>query len=153
MLTAGTKAPNFSTTDQNGVVRSLSDYKGSWILLYFYPKDDTPGCTAEACEFRDSVNILRSRGITILGVSADNEESHKKFGEKYALTFSLLADTEKKIVNAYEVWGEKTARNKSYWGIIRTSFLINPDGIIHKVYERVKPEGHAEEVVKDTEAL
>lgn len=153
MLTAGTKAPNFSATDQNGVVRSLADFKGTWLLLYFYPKDDTPGCTAQACELRDSVNELRTKGVSILGVSADDEASHKKFGEKYALTFSLLADSDKKIINAYEVWGEKTAHNKSYWGIIRSSFLINPDGIIHKVYERVKPEGHAEEVLKDTAAL
>lgn len=153
MLTAGTKAPQFSATDQNGVVRTLTDFKGTWLLLYFYPKDDTPGCTAQACELRDSVNELRTKGVTIVGVSADDEASHKKFGEKYAVSFSLLADTDKHIINAYEVWGEKTAHNKSYWGIIRTSFLINPDGIIHKVYERVKPEGHAEQILKDTAVL
>lgn len=149
MLTTGQEAPAFSAPDQNGVIRTLGEFKGSWVLVYFYPKDDSPGCTAEACELRDAVNTLRSKNLAIVGISADDEASHKKFGEKYALSFPLLADTDKKIINTYGVWGEKTVHNKTYWGIIRTSFLIDPDGVIKKIYAKVKPEGHAENVLKD----
>lgn len=153
MLTAGSIAPAFSALDQHGIMRSLGDYKGSWVLLYFYPKDHTPGCTAQACEFRDTMNAFREKNLVILGVSADSQESHKKFGDTYAISFSLLADTDKTIIKTYQVWGEKSSRGKVYEGIIRTSVLINPDGIIHKVYERVQPEGHAENVLNDMKAI
>lgn len=153
MLTAGQKAPNFSSPDQYGKVRTLNEFNNGWLLLYFYPKDDTPGCTAEACELRDSLNALKTLGAAVVGVSVDDEVSHKKFSDKYALTFPILADTDKTIVNAYEVWGEKSMYGKTYWGIMRTSFLIDPEGIIRKVYEKVKPEGHADEIVKDMKEL
>ncbi len=153
MLNTGTSAPAFSAPDQNGAIRTLSEFKGSWLLLYFYPKDDTPGCTAQACELRDNMNSLRHYGVTIVGVSADDEASHKKFGETYALPFPLLADKDKKIINTYGVWGEKTTYGKTYMGVIRTSFLIDQDGVIRKIYEKVKPEGHAEEVLKDVKEI
>lgn len=153
MLTVGQKAPSFSAPDQYGKIRTSDDFKGSWLLLYFYPKDDTPGCTAEACGLRDNMNVFKKNGLLVVGVSADDEASHKKFGEKYALSFPLLADTEKKIVNVYGVWGEKFMYGKNYMGILRTSFLIDPEGVIQKIYEKVKPEEHAEEVLKDIKDL
>jgi thioredoxin-dependent peroxiredoxin len=153
MLTIGQKAPDFSAPDQYGKIRTLGEFKGSWLVLYFYPKDGTDGCTTEACELRDSMNDLRGLGFAVVGVSADDETSHKKFSERYALSFPLLADTEKKIIEAYGVWGEKTAPGKTYMGILRTTFLIDPDGVIRKVYEKVKPEGHAEELLADIKAM
>lgn len=153
MLTVGQKAPDFSAPDQYGNMRSLSEFNKGWLLLYFYPKDDTPGCTAEACELRDSLHALKTLDAAVIGVSADDETSHKKFSDKYALSFPILADTDKKIINAYGVWGEKSMYGKTYWGIFRTSFLIDPTGVIRKVYEKVKPEGHAEEIVKDMKEL
>ncbi len=153
MLKIGDAAPDFSAPDQYGKVRTLGEFNGSWLLLYFYPKDGTDGCTMEACELRDSMNDLRALGVSIVGVSADNEESHKKFSESYALSFPLLADTNKKIIESYGVWGEKTAPGKTYMGLLRTTFVIDPDGIIQKVYEKVKPDGHAEEILKDIKAI
>ncbi len=153
MLNIGDSAPAFSAPDQNGEVRTLSEFKGSWVLLYFYPKDDTPGCTAEACELRDNMNGLRQYGVTIVGVSADDEASHKKFGDRYAVPYPLLADTEKKIIKDYEVWGEKSMYGKTYMGILRTTFLIDGEGVIQKIYEKVKPEGHADEVLKDVKEI
>ena len=153
MLTAGTKAPAFLLPDQNGKVHQLSDYKGKWVLLYFYPKDDTPGCTKEACSLRDNYNAFEKMGTIVLGVSTDSVKSHKKFEEKYGLPFPLLADEEKKVVEAYEVWGKKKFMGREYMGTNRVSFLIDPNGNISKVYETVKPAEHAEEVLGDRKEM
>ncbi len=145
-------APDFTLPDQNGKEHSLSDYRGKWVLLYFYPKDDTPGCTKEACALRDNFPDFKKLGIAVLGVSVDSVSRHKKFEEKYKLPFTLLADAEKKVVNLYGVWAKKKFMGKEYDGTLRTSFLINPEGKIAKVYENVKPELHAQEVLADMPA-
>ncbi len=147
------QAPDFTLPDQFGATHSLAEYAGNYILLYFYPKDDTEGCTIEACSFRDRLNELKEKNVQVLGVSADDTASHKKFAEKYQLNFPLLADTDKKIIESYGVWREKENFGKKYMGIVRESFLINPEGIIIKHYENVKPETHVDEVVKDVETL
>jgi peroxiredoxin Q/BCP len=144
-----TKAPDFNLPDQDGKLHKLSDYKGKWILLYFYPKDNTPGCTKEACGIRDEFKNFKNLNIVVLGVSADSSESHKKFAQKYKLPFTLLSDESKKVLKKYGVWGKKKFMGKEYEGILRTSFLINPDGKIVKIYEQVKPDIHAKEVLKD----
>jgi peroxiredoxin Q/BCP len=144
-----TKAPDFNLPDQDGKLHKLSDYKGKWVLLYFYPKDDTPGCTKEACGIRDEFKNFKNLNIVVLGVSADSSESHKKFSQKYKLPFTLLSDESKKVLKKYGVWGKKKFMGKEYEGILRTSFLINPDGKIVKIYEQVKPDIHAKEVLKD----
>ncbi len=144
----GAAAPEFTLPDQDGKTHSLADYKGKWVLLYFYPKDDTPGCTKEACMIRDAFPDFGKLGIAVLGVSIDPPASHKKFAEKHALPFTLLADTEKKAVHAYGVWGKKKFMGREYEGTLRTSFLIDPEGKVAKVYEDVKPETHADEVLK-----
>ena len=153
MLSSGQQAPDFTLSDQNNITHTLSDYNGSWVFLYFYPKDDTPGCTTEACSVRDNLNRLKSLGIEVLGVSTDSVKSHKKFETKYSLNFPLLADINKEVVTAYEVYGPKKFMGKEYEGILRTSFLISPEGKIAKVYEKVKPEGHVEEVISDFKNL
>jgi peroxiredoxin Q/BCP len=142
-------APDFTLPDQNGNMHSLSDYQSQWVLLYFYPKDDTTGCTKEACAIRDSFPNFRKLKINVLGVSVDSVKSHKKFEEKYELPFTLLADEEKKVVNLYGVWGDKKFMGREYKGTLRTSFLIDPKGRIAKIYENVKPEVHAEKVLND----
>lgn len=147
------KAPSFSLPDQNGKKHRLSEYTGKYILLYFYPKDDTPGCTKEACALRDNFPAFKKLGITVFGVSADNEKSHKKFEEKYSLPFTLLSDVDHTVAEAYGAWGLKKFMGREYDGIHRVSFLINPEGKIAKVYEKVKPEVHAEEVIADLKAL
>jgi peroxiredoxin Q/BCP len=139
--------------DQSGKVHTLSAYRGRWVLIYFYPKDDTPGCTKEACMLRDAFPRFDGLHAHVLGVSADTAESHAKFALKYTLPFPLLADTEKKVIETYGVWGEKKMMGKAYMGIRRTSFLIDPEGIVKKVYEGVKPEVHAEEVLADLAAF
>jgi len=149
MLTINTQAPDFTLPDQSGRLHSLSDYKGKYVLLYFYPKDDTPGCTTEACGLRDRMEELNNLNIQVLGVSKDDSNSHKKFAEKHGLTFPLLADVEKVVMNAYDVWGERSFMGKKYMGVSRSSYLINPAGQIIKVYEKVKPATHAEEVAAD----
>lgn len=149
MLTAGNIAPAFAAKDQNGDVHTSDQYKGQWILLYFYPKDDTQGCTAEACSMRDNIVKMKDWKVTVIGVSIDDVESHKKFADKYELPFTLLADTDKEIVNAYGVWAEKSIYGKKYMGTLRHSFLIDPDGKIRKVYEDVKPDKHAKDVLRD----
>lgn len=146
------KAPDFRLQDQDGEARSLADYRGSYVLLYFYPKDMTPGCTTEAQCFRDKLNELKGLGVQALGVSADDVKSHKKFAEKHGLNFPLLADTEKEVVGLYGVWGEKSFLGKKYMGIMRESFLIDGDGVIVKHYEKVKPAEHLEEVMRDVGA-
>lgn len=143
------KAPEFSLKDQDGKIHTLKDYRGGWLLLYFYPKDDTPGCAKEACAIRDNFPRFKNKKIAVLGVSIDTEKSHKKFAGKYKLPFSLLADEKKEVVKKYGVWGKKTFMGKTYEGTHRMSFLINPEGKIAKIYERVKPETHAKEVLED----
>ncbi len=145
----GTLAKNFTLPDQQGKLHTLKEYRGKWVVLYFYPKDDTPGCTVEACQFRDNFPKFKRGKAVVLGVSADSSKKHTKFAEKYDLPFTLLADEEKKVVNLYSVWGKKKFMGREYMGIFRTSFLINPAGKIMKVYEEVKPDGHAEAVLKD----
>jgi peroxiredoxin Q/BCP len=153
MLKPGDKAPDIALPDQEGKVRKLSDHKGDWVLLYFYPKDDTPGCTTEACGIRDAYEAFGDAGITAIGVSTDSVKSHGKFARKHALPFTLLADEEKKAVEAYGVWGMKKFMGREYMGTNRRSFLIDPRGKIAKIYELVRPADHAEEVLKDVEAL
>ncbi len=149
----GSKAPSFSLPDQTGAQHSLADYAGKWVLLYFYPKDNTPGCTVEALTFESKRAEFKKRNCVILGVSVDSEASHKKFCEKQNLTFTLLADTDKKVVEAYGVWALKKFMGREYMGTLRTSFLIDPGGKIAKVYENVKPPVHANEILKDLEEL
>jgi peroxiredoxin Q/BCP len=148
-ITVGDIAPDFMLPDQSGKVHTLSSYRGRWVLLYFYPKDDTPGCTKESCMLRDAFPRFDGLHAHVLGISADSVESHAKFVKKYSLPFPLISDTEKKVIEAYDVWGEKKMLGRSYMGIRRTSFLIDPAGAVRKVYEAVKPEVHAEEVLVD----
>ncbi len=150
-LQIGRKAPLFSLPDQAGKIHRLSDYLGRWVLVYFYPKDDTPGCTAEACSLRDNLPKFGKIKAVILGISADSVSSHARFTEKYGLNFTLLADEQKQVVKAYGAWGEKSFMGKKYFGISRSSFLIDPAGKIAKVYPKVKPAEHAAEVLKDLE--
>jgi peroxiredoxin Q/BCP len=149
----GSKAPDFSLPDQDGQVHHLSHHFGGYLLLYFYPKDDTAGCTKEACVLRDAMPDLHALNAKVFGVSTDSVASHKKFAEKYGLPFTLLADENKEVVNLYGVWSMKKMMGKEFEGTLRTSFLIGPDGTIVKVYENVKPETHAAEVMADIQAL
>ena len=148
-LKANSKAPDFSLPDQNNKVHSLSDYKNQWVLLYFYPKDDTPGCTKEACAIRDEFPKFKKLNCVVLGVSIDSMKSHEKFIKKYKLPFLLLSDEKKEVVKLYNVWQKKKFMGREYMGILRTSFLINPEGKIVNVYKDVKPESHAEEILED----
>jgi peroxiredoxin Q/BCP len=147
------RAPDFTLRDQDGKEHMLSQYRGKWVLLYFYPKDDTPGCTIEACTIRDQFKDFADIGAVVLGVSTDTVASHKKFADKYGLPFTLLADEYKEVVGRYGVFGEKKFMGKTYMGTRRTSFLIDPKGNIAKVYEKVKPEIHAEEVIAELKKL
>lgn len=147
LLSVGTKAPDFSTFDQNGKRISLQDFLGKKVVLYFYPKDNTPGCTKEACAFRDKISLFQDRNVVVIGVSIDSIKSHKSFVDKYQLPFTLLSDTDKDIVEAYGVWGEKTLYGKKYFGINRVTYLIDESGNIAKVFAKVKPEIHAEEIL------
>jgi peroxiredoxin Q/BCP len=140
-------APVFSLPDETGTIRSLSDFKGQPVILYFYPKDDTPGCTTEACNFRDDYSQYELAGVTILGVSPASPKSHAKFKSKYALPFSLLADEEHKVCELYQVWGLKKYMGREYMGVFRTTFLIDKDGVITHVYENVKPADHSAEIL------
>lgn len=134
-------------------MHTLSQYKGKWIILYFYPKDDTPGCTKEACNFRDSFKDFTDAGVVILGVSKDSVASHKKFVEKYHLQFPLLSDESKEVIKAYGAWGMKKFMGKEFEGVKRTTTLIGPDGIIQKVYENVNPITHAGQILKDIQQV
>ncbi len=138
MLEIGTKAPEFTLPDQNGEMRSLSDYRGQKVILYFYPKDMTSGCTKQACAFSELYPQFREKGAVVLGVSKDSVTSHKKFEEKYGLPFTLLSDTELKVIQAYDVWKEKKNYGKTYMGIVRSTYLINEEGIIEKTFDKVK---------------
>lgn len=147
MLQTGDKAPLFSATDQNGHTIALKDYQGQKVALYFYPKDNTPGCTTQACNLRDNIDVLKASGITVIGVSVDDEKSHKKFEDKFQLNFPLVADTDQKIVNAYGVWGLKKFMGKEYMGTSRTTFLINEKGIIDHIITKVETKDHAQQVL------
>ncbi len=148
-----TRAPGFTLPDQDGKEHSLSDYAGKWVLLYFYPKDNTSGCTVEACTIRDQFKNFTNIGAVVLGVSTDTVASHKKFESAYELPFTLLADVHKEVVGSYGVFGEKKFMGRTYMGTRRTSFLIDPKGKIAKVYEKVKSEMHATEVIADLKML
>jgi thioredoxin-dependent peroxiredoxin len=143
----GNTAPAFTATDSDGRKVSLKDFRGERVVLYFYPKDDTPGCTKEACSFRDAFSEYKKRGIKVLGVSPDNEASHKKFAAKFKLPFTLLADPDHSISDAYGTYGEKKFMGRKYMGVKRTTFLIDEKGKIKKIFEKVKPEEHAREVL------
>jgi thioredoxin-dependent peroxiredoxin len=145
-LKEGMKAPDFEGVDQTGKVISLSDFKGKKVVLYFYPKDDTTACTAEACNLRDNWDSLLKKGFIVIGVSPDTEKSHKKFADKYSLPFPLIADLSKKIVNDYGVWGEKKMYGRSYMGVLRTTFIIDGKGIIEKIIDKVDTGGHTKQI-------
>jgi peroxiredoxin Q/BCP len=147
------KAPNFTLKDQYDKNHSLTDYKGKWVVLYFYPKDNTPGCTREACSFRDSYHELQKLGVVILGISKDSVASHKKFADKYNLNFPILSDKSKEVIKAYKAWGSKKFMGREYEGILRNTCLVNPGGEIVKVYEKVNPLTHASEIVTDIQKL
>lgn len=147
-------APDFSLPDQNGTVRSLADYGGKWLVLYFYPKDDTPGCTTEACSFRDEREAIADLGnAEIVGISKDSVKSHKKFLDKYHLNFTLLSDPEHKVIEAYDSWKAKKFMGREYIGTERNTFIINPDGMIAKEYRGVDPKTHAAQIIADLDAL
>ena len=152
-LTEGDKAPAFSAKDQNGSTVSLANLKGKKVVLYFYPEDDTPTCTIEACNLRDNFSGLKKKGITVIGVSPDSEKKHKKFEEKYDLPFTLLADEGKKIIDKYGVWGEKNLYGHKFMGLHRTTFLIDENGIIKKIFRKPKSKIHSEEIMKAWEAM
>lgn len=148
-LNPGDKAPAIRTADQNGKMINLEDHRGSRVILYFYPKDDTPGCTAEACNLRDNYYDLLDRGFKIIGVSADDGESHQKFAGKYHLPFPLIPDTDKKIIKAYGVWGKKHFMGREYEGINRTTFVISPDGFIEKIFTKVNTKDHTDQILAE----
>ena len=144
---ANQPAPEFSLPDENGIIHTLSQYRGQPVVLYFYPKDDTPGCTKEACNFRDDYHVYQEAGVVILGVSPDNAKSHTKFKSKFELPFTLLADEDHAVASVYGAWGPKKMMGREYEGILRTTFLIGPDGRLLRVFENVKPDGHSAEVL------
>ncbi|WP_027418058.1 thioredoxin-dependent thiol peroxidase [Crocinitomix catalasitica] len=150
-LKIGDKAPNFAALDENGKEISLKDYNGKKLVIYFYPKDMTPGCTTQSCNLRDNYALLQENGFEILGVSADDEKRHLKFIDKYDLPFSLIADVDKKMINDFGVWGEKKFMGKVYDGIHRTTFVIDEEGTIINVIEKVKTKAHAEQILEELE--
>jgi thioredoxin-dependent peroxiredoxin len=152
MLKEGSVAPNFAAKDANGETVRLKDLRGEKVVLYFYPRDDTPGCTKEACSFRDAFTDFKKRGINVLGVSVDSEASHKKFTAKYKLPFTLLSDPDHAIADAYGVYGEKKFMGRTYMGVKRITYLIDEKGKIKKVFEKVKPDEHARDVLAAFEA-
>ncbi len=152
-IKAGSKAPEINLPDQNGKQQKLSDFLGQWVLVYFYPKDDTPGCTTEACSLRDNFPKLGKLKAKVFGISTDSVASHKKFADKYKLPFTLLADVDKTVVEKYGVWAEKSMYGRKYFGVLRNSFLIDPQGKIVKIYEKVKPVLHADEVLEDLKSF
>ena len=152
-LEHGMPAPDFTLADQTGKEHSLSGYRGQWVLVYFYPKDDTPGCTKEACAVRDVYTDLKKQAVQILGISRDSSSSHQKFADKYNLPFPILSDPDKGVLASYGAWGEKKFLGKTVIGTRRVSFLIDPSGLIAKVYKTVKPAEHAQQVLKDLQGL
>ena len=147
-LTEGTKAPAFKGKDQNGKIVSLADYKGKKIVLFFYPEDDTPTCTIQACNLRDNCGILKKKGFIVFGVSPDEEKKHKKFEAKYDLPFTLIADADHTIIDKYGIWGEKQMYGRTYMGLHRTTFLIDEKGVIRKIFLKPKSKQHSEEILK-----
>ena len=149
LIEPGKKAPAFTLKDQEGKTHKLSDYAGRKVILYFYPKDDTPGCTAEACGFRDQFAEYVDNAIVVLGISPDAVASHARFRDKYSLPFPLLADEGHAVASSYGVWGPKTLMGREYEGVLRTTFLIGPDGRLLRIYENVKPQGHSGQILAD----
>lgn len=147
------KAPYFSLPDQSGKLHSLSDYKGKCLIVYFYPKDDTPGCTREACAFRDAIEEFTKRGVSVVGISKDIVASHKKFSEKFRLPFPILADPEHRTIEAYGAWGKKKFMGREFMGTLRNTYLVNPDGEIVKTYERVDPMNNAVQILGDFDTI
>jgi peroxiredoxin Q/BCP len=152
-LKEGDKAPRFKSIDQNGNPIALADFKGKKVVLYFYPEDDTPTCTIQACNLRDNYSLLTKKGIVVLGVSPDDEKKHKKFETKFDLPFTLIADPAKKIIDTYGVWGEKNLYGRKYMGLHRTTFLIDEKGIIRKIFRKPRSKGHTEEILKAWEEV
>lgn len=152
-ISAGGPAPEFTLLDDSGVEHRLADYRGQPVVLYFYPKDDTPGCTTEACNFRDDYSQYRQAGVVILGVSPDSVKSHAKFKTKFNLPFPLLADEGHEVCEQYGVWGRKKFMGREYDGVFRTTFLIDAQGRVARVFENVKPEGHSQEILAALKAL
>ena len=152
-LSENTKAPTFKAKDQNGNTVSLADFKGKKVVLYFYPQDDTPTCTVQACNLRDNFILLKQYGIVVLGVSPDEEKKHKKFENKFKLPFTLLADPDNKIIDKYGVWGETQLYGRNYMGLHRTTFLIDEKGIIRKIFVKPRSKKHSEEIIEAWEAL
>lgn len=148
-LKVGDKAPDFQYTGKDGKIYNLKSFEGKKLILYFYPKDNTPGCTAESCNLRDNYSLLRENGFEIVGVSADSEKSHEKFRDKYSLPFDLISDTDKTVLEAYGVWGEKKMMGRTYMGIHRITFVIDEKGNIEKVYQKVQTKEHSEQILAD----
>lgn len=148
-LVEGIAAPDFSGINQKGESISLASFKGKKVILYFYPKDNTPGCTAESCNLNDNYDFWISKGYEVVGISPDSETSHAKFADKFGLKFNLIADTEKLILQEYGVWGEKMNYGKTYMGVIRTTFVINEEGIIEKIFKKVNTKEHTNQIVKE----
>ncbi|RAK70494.1 thioredoxin-dependent thiol peroxidase [Hymenobacter edaphi] len=147
-LNPGDQAPDFTAQDQSGQTRRLADYRGQRVALYFYPKDDTPGCTAQACSLRDGETQLRAAGLQVLGVSPDDVASHQKFADKFELPFPLLADPERTLAEAYGVWQEKKNYGRTYWGVVRTTFLLDAEGRVERIIRRPDTKNHAEQLLK-----
>ena len=147
-LNIGDKAPDFSGLNQKGESVSLSEFKGKKVILYFYPKDNTPGCTAESCNLNDNYRMWLSKGYEVVGISPDSVSSHQKFADKFQFAFNLIADSEKEILQAYGVWGEKSNYGKKYMGVLRTTFVINEDRIIEKIFEKVDTKNHSDQIIK-----
>lgn len=147
-LKLGDKAPNFNFTDNNGNQKSLSDLKGKKVILYFYPKDMTPGCTVESCNLRDNYEALLDKGFEVIGVSADNEKRHEKFKSAFGLPFPLIADTEKEVIKAYGVWGEKKFMGRTFDGIHRVTFVIDENGNIERIFDKVNTSGHTDQILE-----
>ncbi len=148
-LKIGDEAPEINAKDQNGILILLKDFIGKKVIVYFYPKDDTPGCTAEACNLRDNYEQLISKDFKIIGISADDEKKHQKFSEKYDLPFPLIPDTEKKIINAYGVWGPKKFMGRTFDGINRTTFVVSEDGKIEKIFSKVDTKNHTQQILEE----
>jgi len=147
MLTEGSLAPDFTLHDDEGNPVSLSSYRGRTVVVYFYPKDDTPGCTKEACGFRDANDLFLAKGAVVIGISPDKPASHGKFRAKYGLPFALLADPDHAVLEAWGAWGEKSMYGKKYMGVVRSTIVVAPDGTVKKVFPKVSPEGHAQEIL------
>lgn len=153
LIEPGETAPDFSVSDQSDTTRRLKDFRGQWVVLYFYPKDDTPGCTTEACQFRDRLPTFRKSSLAILGVSPDSPESHRKFIRKHQLNFDLLADVNQTVCHAYGVWQEKTNYGRTYMGVVRTTYLIDPKGKVAHRWDKVSVAGHDQQILERFEAL